>query len=149
MGELNNYVFNFNSFRLIDVHFTINSEVASKLEKGANIQIAPEIGVGYQLLDNKKVITFLEVQMIKDLAPFSFSIKGQGEFEFLNEVSQGKELERIAYINLASIIYPFVRESIADLTRRLGFTPLLMAPINFVEFYNSSAKQLEPENKAV
>jgi len=34
-------------------------------------------------------------------------------------------------------MFPFIRESIADLTKRSGLTPLIPDPLNFVDLYES------------
>jgi len=54
---------------------------------------------------------------------------------------------RIVHINCASIIFPFIRESVADLTRRSGLTPLILDPVNFVALYESSKEKEKKFNK--
>ena len=46
-----------------------------------------------------------------------------------------RDLEKIVHVNCAAIIFPYVRETIADLTRRASILPFHMEPINFVALY--------------
>ena len=41
----------------------------------------------------------------------------------------------------ASILFPYVREQISDLTVRGGFPPLVLAPVNFDALYQQHLKQ--------
>jgi preprotein translocase subunit SecB len=44
---------------------------------------------------------------------------------------------RLARINCAAMIFPFLREAIADVTRRAGMSPLLLPPVNFLELFKN------------
>ncbi|MBW1706391.1 MAG: protein-export chaperone SecB, partial [Deltaproteobacteria bacterium] len=56
-----------------------------------------------------------------------------------------KDVEPIAKINCPAILFPFLRECVADITRRAGFNPLILPPINFVEL--AKQKELKGKNK--
>ena len=74
--------------------------------------------------------------------PFLLEIEYEGMF-VLNKRASKKDVEPIAKINCPAILFPFMRECVADITRRAGFNPLILPPINFVEL----AKQNELEDK--
>ncbi len=78
--------------------------------------------------------------------PFSFAIDGVGSFVFKDE-PPSELLEGIARVNCAAMIFPYLREAIADLTRRAGVPPLHLQPVNFVAMMN--AEQLETKGAAV
>ncbi len=48
-----------------------------------------------------------------------------------------KMLQPFLLINCPSILFPFLRRLIADLTREGGFPPLLLDPIDFASLYTS------------
>ena len=48
-------------------------------------------------------------------------------------------------INCPSILFPFLRRLIADLTREGGFPPLLLDPIDFASLYTSRAEHVKAE----
>ena len=64
-------------------------------------------------------------------------VEGAGLFEFEEELEEG-DIARIAGINCAAILFPYIRETVADLTRRGGFPPLHLAPVNFVEVFKAN-----------
>jgi len=61
-----------------------------------------------------------------------------GVFLFVDEAPAPNDIVRIAEINCATILFPFVREAIAEITRRAGIGQMLLQPMNFVELYNTN-----------
>ncbi len=144
INEPTSYNFQFKSFKLLEIHFNVNYEFLLKKDREKQVKISPEIGSGYQMVDSHICQVVLDVNLTKEEGPFSFSIKGQGDFEFQNEIKDVKEIENVVHVNLLAIMYPFIREPVADLTRRMGFTPLLLSPVNFVEMYKGISARKEP-----
>lgn len=74
-----------------------------------------------------------------------------GEASFLIEVQQAgifviagfseDENQYLLGSQCASILFPYVREQISDLTVRGGFPPLVLAPVNFDALYQQHLKQ--------
>lgn len=71
---------------------------------------------------------------------------GTGEVAFLIEVHQcgifgirnfptGEEVEAVLGTYCLQQIFPFARESVADLIQRAGFPPILLQPVNFDALY--------------
>ncbi|MDT8316935.1 MAG: protein-export chaperone SecB [bacterium] len=123
--------FKFLDFCLLDAVFHVNREF--KAAEGENIEIATDFNLGHKTTE-KRVQVFLKVTSDGKKAPFSFIVEGAGFFEF-EEVQEEGDMARIAGINCAAIIFPYIRETVADLTRRAGFPPLHLAPVNFVEAF--------------
>lgn len=46
-----------------------------------------------------------------------------------------KFLDKYINVNVAAMIFPFVREHLATTTMKSGITPIIIPPINFVEKY--------------
>jgi preprotein translocase subunit SecB len=61
-------------------------------------------------------------------------------------------LEPFLLVNCPSILFPFVRRIVADLSREGGFPPLLLDPFDFAQLYMRRQKELaaqaasEPKN---
>jgi len=72
--------------------------------------------------------------------PFAIFIEGKGIFKFKKTPSEAV-LKKVSKINCPAIIFPYVRETIADITRRAGFPPLHLNPVNFVAFAKQSASK--------
>lgn len=71
---------------------------------------------------------------------------GNGDIAFLIEVHQcgifsvrgfpnGDEVEAVLGTYCLQQIFPFARESVADLIQRAGFPPILLQPVNFDALY--------------
>ncbi|MBN1382689.1 MAG: protein-export chaperone SecB [Deltaproteobacteria bacterium] len=119
------------SIRLVEAHFALNQKF--KWEKDKPIELQHSIDIA---CENREEMLNVIVTVSSDSndQPFRFTVSWEGKFKF--EVAPAKDMiERIAHVNCASIIFPYVRESIADLTRRANIMPLNMPPINFVALY--------------
>ncbi|MDI6798319.1 MAG: protein-export chaperone SecB [Desulfatibacillaceae bacterium] len=75
---------------------------------------------------------------------FEYHIVFAGSFA-LDEPMAKNDLERLASINCPAILWPFVRQHLADLTAKAGFSPLLLPVINFVTL-SQAAGSLKPAN---
>ena len=78
--------------------------------------------------------------------------KIQDKTAFLCEVDYGclaeinvpdDHLEPILLIEIPRLLFPFVRNILADLTRESGFPPLMINPIDFVGLYNQRLKDIK------
>lgn len=120
--------------RLVESHFSINHQY--KWGKDKPIALENRVEVKFtQSANNLHLL--LSVSSDAEQQPFRFSVTYEGVFAFEN-IPGKEELERIAHINCASIIFPYVRENIADMTRRAGLQPLNLPPFNFVAMYNEN-----------
>jgi|JFJP01.1.fsa_nt_gi preprotein translocase subunit SecB len=64
--------------------------------------------------------------------PFYFEIVIAGDFKLIGEVEDSM-IHQYANINCPAIIFPYLREILADITRRAGFPPLHLQPVNFMK----------------
>jgi len=136
----------------IESHFTLNPDFKS--EKGKPVEIHYGINVSFEKKD-KIVIVVVSISSDNKNQPFKFNISTKGLFTF-QRLPQKKELEKVARINCASIIFPYIRESIADLTRRAGIATFHLDPVNFIAMYEdmknakseASSKKIEKAAKA-
>ncbi|MGO9014024.1 MAG: protein-export chaperone SecB [Dissulfurispiraceae bacterium] len=129
-------------FSIIDIkqvesHFTLNTDFKPTKDEG--IEISYGTVISYEKKD-KLVSVALSIISDNKKQPFIFTIRTVGLFNF-PQIPASKELDRIVNINCGSIIFPYIRESIADLTRRAGFPPLHINPINFIALYEEKQKK--------
>ncbi len=74
--------------------------------------------------------------------PFYFDIVIQGAFVFTEPISE--ELQKqFETVNCPAILFPYLREALADLTRRGGFPPLHLPVTNFVKLAKTEEKPEE------
>jgi preprotein translocase subunit SecB len=93
--------------------------------------------VGYKTKD-KVLQVLVSVSSDSENQPFRFSVAWEGTFIFKDMPSK-ENLDRIAHINCSAIVFPFVRETIADLTRRAGIPPFNLPPFNFAARYEEKS----------
>lgn len=109
----------------------------SSTRKSASI--SPEIAINYEMRrTQKEMVVSLALRQQKGNVPYYFEVISAGLFKF-DSLPEASLLKQFAQINCPAIIFPYVRETLADLTRRAGFPPLHLDPINFIEL----AKQIE------
>jgi preprotein translocase subunit SecB len=81
----------------------------------------------------ESVIEFEANATSKAGALYKLAIDYGGMFKLENMPQQA--IEPFLLINAPSLLFPFVRRLIADLTREGGFPPLMLDPIDFASLY--------------
>lgn len=97
-----------------------------------DLKLDVEIGTGVGVKDNiVNVQLKVNVKQMQNNTPLSeLSATIVGTFE-KNGESPINNMEDFGKINGASIIYPFIREHIANLALKAGLGPILLPPVNF------------------
>lgn len=127
----------FTDFRIHKIEFRVNEKFKPKNKP---IAINTSLKIDHKYDKRKKELkVVVEVSLKETDAPFSCVVEGIGKFHFTKEPDEQK-LVRIASINCPAILFPYIRETIADITRRSGFNPLHLSPINFVKLAEEANK---------
>jgi len=81
--------------------------------------------------------------------PFFIKIIYAGFFKFSDDFTK-ENIESFIRVNCPAIIFPYLRETVADVTRRAGFPPLHLPPVNFIKLSdkNSTIKKTKVPKKA-
>lgn len=117
----------FDHFGITFISFNINRDFKSKKE----ITVSPEIeGRADYKKESRKLQAFMKVTLDNGNLPFYLTVEAVGVFTFDGEPDQ-KTLNNVSSINAPAIIFPYIRETVADITRRAGFQPLHLPPVNF------------------
>lgn len=106
-----------------------------------NIQIAVNVDakkVGEDVYES--AISFKATAANKDMTFYDLEMVYAGLFRLQNIPEQA--LEPFLLINCPTLVFPFLRRLIADLTREGGFPPLLMDPIDFAQLYMRRQQEL-------
>jgi len=135
--------FSFESLRLLESHFKLNTDF--KPRRRQPIEISTEINISHKEQD-KTVKVIVSVSSVNKKQPFVLDTAVMGTFNFLKMPTK-KDLNKIVYVNCAAIMFPYVREIIADLTRRADIPPFHMDPINFVALYEDRQAYLHNKRK--
>ncbi len=78
-------------------------------------------------------IEFKARALAKEVVIYDFEIVYAGAFHIENAPPQA--LEPMLHINCPSLLFPFLRRIVADVTREGGFPPLLLDPVDFGSLY--------------
>lgn len=140
---MEDYTFQFIDYRLISLNFSLKGEVNKNSE---DIEINPSFKINREF-DKKELKIFLEISMDNEDLPFEFNVVIGGLFKFSRDISTIEKIDEITNINCAGILFPFLRETVADLTRRAGFPPLLLPPVNFCKIHDELTKIKEIESQ--
>jgi preprotein translocase subunit SecB len=81
----------------------------------------------------ESAISFKARAATKDSVIYDLEVVYGGAFHIENAPPQS--LEPMLFINCPSLIFPFLRRLVADLTREGGFPPLLLDPVDFGGLY--------------
>ncbi|MDY0274771.1 MAG: protein-export chaperone SecB [Desulfomicrobium sp.] len=97
------------------------------------VEMATNIRFGADFDEATKVATGIIAVVIpeNECYPYSFEIEVGGKFSL--EDDEIPHIERICGINIPAILFPYLRENVADITRRSGNSPVHLGTINFVE----------------
>ena len=137
---MENYKFDFIDYKMVNINFSLTGKSPKKIE------ISPKIELKHEKDENQlKVLLALLFENPK--APFVFNVKIAGLFDFGRNIEE-EDLDSVANVNCAAILYPFMREAVADLTRRSGFPPLLLPPLNFLALYQENKVAMKDEGGA-
>lgn len=130
----------FVDFNLLSVNFNLNEKFNPEAKEDSFV---PEVAINNFIVKEKKEMAILlGVRKLEGNLPYYFEVRAGGLFKF-DKLPTKKILEQFARISCPAIIFPYIRETVADLTRRAGFPPLHLDPINFIEI----AKGTEEKKK--
>lgn len=130
----------FLNFALLKINFFLNQEYR---EDSADTMVSPDISISHEFREKEKqLVVILGLRQIKGNIPFRFEVESGGIFQF-EDIPEEKLLKQVATINCPAILFPYIRETIADLTRRAGFPPLHLNPINFVQLAKEQEAKLK------
>lgn len=103
-------------------------------------QAAPQMDVNFQNEARAFDGGFYEVSLkataqakIEDRTLFLVEVSQAGLFHIEN-VPEG-EMDALLGIGCPTVLFPYLREAVSDLTVRAGFAPLLLQPVNFEAIY--------------
>lgn len=140
--------FKISEIRLLDAQYSINTDIDppnSEDEQESSIKV--DFKCSYKFDDkNLTLNVILGVSTKGDLLPFRFAVDMGGVF-ILDSKPNARELDAISNIYCPAVIYPFLREFVADLIKRGGDEPFYLPILNFQELYKKSQKEAEEKSE--
>lgn len=127
----------FIDFRVTRLNFAVNSKFAGDQ---ARAQVRTEFKLHHETQQNRLKV-LLSISFDDTTAPFSIHLEGAGLFE-LNRPFNGAELENLCNSHCSMVMFPYLREIVADISRRAGFPPLHIPQVDFTQVFNH--QNIEP-----
>jgi preprotein translocase subunit SecB len=110
-------------------------------------QEAPHIEVGLRTRGEQ-----VDPDVYESVLTVTLTAKAGDKTLFLVEASQAgiftirgvppDQLQPVLAINCPTVLFPYVRETLADAVGRAGFPPVHLAPINFEAIYQQQQEQM-------
>lgn len=119
------------SSRITKISFQLKKgadKVGYKDKRAVNLHI--NIDSSYNEESQLLLVKFTSTSKSRGI--FKLDLVLEGLFSF-DKTPKQQELDQFATINCPAILFPFLREAVADITRRAGLAPVHHPPINFVE----------------
>ncbi len=135
MSSVPQPVFNIQRIYLKDVSLEIPNAPLIFLETDApSVEVQLDVG-GSVIKDEIRevTVTVTLTTRVKQQVAFLIEAKQAGIFEVRGVPAE--QIDPLLGIVCPSIIYPYLRATVADLITRTGFPPIHLAEINFEAFY--------------
>ena len=132
-----NNSFKFINFKVTKLLYNENKQFNDK-SSSKQVEITPDFQINYNK-NNEKVYVDLSIKIENSNTPFLLHVVLTGIFEIAKDI-ETQELDKLVNINMAAILFPFLRQVVADITTKAGFAPLLLPPLNFSEEYKTQNK---------
>jgi preprotein translocase subunit SecB len=108
----------------------------------------PQVEVGLRTRGEQ-----IEPDMYECVVTITLTAKTSDRTLFLVEASQAgiftirglppEHLQPVIAINCPNVLFPYLRETLADMVGRAGFPPVHLAPINFEALYQQQLEQMQ------
>ena len=134
-----------NGFQILDqrvakLHFIINDQFVAN-ENKQDIELKPLMNMVYKKVPDDKIIASISIKIVGDDIPFQLEIVLSGFFQLIGDKLSDEALDKLVHINCAAVLFPFLRQVVADTTSKGGFQQLLLPSVNFVESYKDLIAQ--------
>ena len=127
--------FTFLDFRIRRLNFSLNEKFSGKQ---ASTKVQTEFKIRHELNNKKRLRVFMNITFSEENAPFHIDIEGMALFD-LNRTFTESELELLTNNYCSAAMFPYLREAIADVTRRAGFPPLHIPQVDFSRVFSKKA----------
>ena len=100
------------------------------------INVSIDIGAHNIQEETYEVVLNIQVKsMVKNEVQFLIDLKYAGIFSLEGKTEDKADMEKAIFVQCPSIIFPYARRIISDLTRDGGYLPLYISPIDFYTLY--------------
>lgn len=117
------------------------------------LELAPQIEVGLRTVSQA-----IDTDVYESVLTMTITARIDNKTLFLIEASQAgiftirgvseQQVGQLLATHCPTVLFPYVRETIADATTRMGFPPIHLAPINFESLYAQQQGNAQAQGQA-
>ncbi len=103
-------------------------------------EVDVSIDIGAHNIQEETYEVVLEIQfksVVKEDVQYLIDLKYAGVFT-LDKGMNNEEREKVIFIQCPTIIFPYARRVISDISRDGGYLPLYISPVDFMTLYNNN-----------
>lgn len=132
MDKLVKSTIDFHSYHINDIYFKLNNDFESDDE----IEVEYKIGRDIKLIEDFKASVTLKISILEaePKRPFNLTLSMTGIFSVHTDEELSQEQFLImCKMNCTSIMFPFLRSAIVDITKACNIPPLIIPVVNIAE----------------
>lgn len=134
----------FTDFRITRLNFSLNTAFSASSQQA---QVHTEFKIRHELQETrlKVFLAIIFSDSPSQQTPFLLDIEGVAIFE-LQHPPSASALQSLVKQHCAASMFPYLRETIADITRRAGFPPLHIPQVDFARAFAQEPNPTGPES---
>ncbi|APA02815.1 Protein-export protein SecB [Bacillus velezensis] len=126
----------FEDFHISKLNFIVNDNY---IEDNKNIEISPKFSVRHKFSDNNKsILVTLSCTIFNNgngifdkNDPFYLEAVIKGDFQTSEDTNVDEDVfHSVLKVNTVSILFPYLRAAVTNLTAHTNVTPIVLPPIN-------------------
>jgi preprotein translocase subunit SecB len=134
--------FSVEDVRLLKIQYSLlpDLEPIPEEQENAEVPVPVDIVCSSNYDESNRLLRVILSAKLKDPKPlFVLDTEVGGVFR-LDSDPDKQELEMIRHVNCPAIIFPYLREIVSEITRRGGFPPVYLPPMNFADAFRKQQK---------
>ena len=115
--------------------FEINENFDRSKNNDTGMAFNFDLKIGSSYMEKERLLAvsvLAETHEAESQIPFRFRVKAVGNFSFDSDPDPAL-LETLKEVNCPAIIFPYIRECLADLSRRSGMSPINLPLVSFIK----------------
>ena len=151
-GQGDTPVFRMQKMYIKDLSFENPNTPAVFMSQGSEPKVDVNLKLNNRKLDDEHWEVVLEItakivdKSNEDKTMFILEIEHAAAFLLKN--IPGEHLEMLLAVDCPTLLFPFTRQIVSQVSVDGGFVPFLMEPINFMALYQNSKKKKEEQSKS-
>lgn len=137
----------FTDFRILYLNFALNKEFNAAEQ---HTEVHTEFKIHHEM-HGTTLKVFLGIKFrdnAENKTPFILNIEGAATFK-LQHIPTAAEIEPLVKQHCAATMFPYLRETIADITRRAGFPPLHIPQVDFSQAFTQDSDSGSPTSHSL